>query len=86
MPVNMKMSRHLLKTLGHLSQAATNEPGGSGFHFGSLKALVDRGLAETFISYYGTEYRITQLGRFTLKSKSLAGALEVMGGLRSLAK
>lgn len=52
------MSKHMLDTLRRLADGGT-----CGFHYGTLKALVGRGLAETYISKYGTEYKISDAGR-----------------------
>jgi len=51
------MSNHMLATLRNLVVGNT-----AGFHFGTLKALVKRGLAETYQGKYGTEYRATEKG------------------------
>ncbi len=52
------MTEHLQGTLLRLADGRT-----SGFHFGSLKALVARGLAATRRGEHGTEYVITDTGR-----------------------
>lgn len=52
------MSEHLQCTLLRLADGRT-----TGFHFGSLKALVKRGLAQTRRGVHGTEYIITDSGR-----------------------
>jgi len=59
--VGDEMTEHMLKTLRKLAEADTRQS--PGWHFGTLKALVKRGFAETFRGAYGTEYRITQAGR-----------------------
>ena len=56
------MTLHMLNTLKKL---ATGD--GCGYHFGTLKALVKRGLAESVsrhdcFGHYGIEYRITDAG------------------------
>jgi len=51
----------MLSTLRRLAQGATESQ--TGWHFGTLKALVTRGLAETYRSESRTEYRITPAGR-----------------------
>jgi hypothetical protein len=60
------MSKHLLATLQRLATDDTTVQ--AGWHFGSLKALVSRGLAETFKSTQGTEYRVTDFGRKVARS------------------
>ncbi len=50
-------------TLENLAKGNT-----AGFHYGTLEALVKRGLAEAYRGSMGTEYRITEAGLKALES------------------
>ena len=57
-----QMTEHMAGTLRKLANGD-----GTGYHFGTLKALVKRGLTECVPShdcygYYGLQYRITESG------------------------
>ena len=58
---SLGLSVHLAGTLVRLSSGSQ-----VGYHFGSLKALVARGLATTRRGALGTEYVITDAGKIAV--------------------